>query len=196
MSTNSFKKLAISFLVVSSTPFVCADAVTIGRVYPISERDALEEIEAKVAGTDFHTAMSKRRDAWQAMQSVTLPISHNAAVRYVEPIYTAEFDITDQQGKVIYPKGYKYNPLDFVTLPQRIVVIRGEQAEWIKPQLQESDMVLVASGNIDQVKQLLERPVFILDEKTKRRLGLDKAPSIVGQEKNRLIITELAYDDT
>lgn len=172
-----------------------ADVSTIGKVYPIQEQDALEEIEQRAKTVDWAEVSKKKQSSWEAERSLKLPLAQENSSRQHFPYYQVEFDVTDAKGKTIYPKGFKYNPLDHVTLPSRIVVINEGHATWIKDRLKINDMVIISSGNRIETSKMLEVPVFILDKKTKDRLSIKHVPTIIEQKINYLIISEFKVDE-
>ncbi|MQK85065.1 conjugal transfer protein TraU, partial [Escherichia coli] len=93
-------------------------------------------------------------------------------------------------GHVLYPKGYTFNPLQFVQLPQRIVVISPGQEEWLKANAQDTDMVLYTHGDVIRKSESINRPAFILDTTLQQRLDIQVTPTIVTQEGRRLVINE------
>jgi len=180
------------------TLMVCcmkAGAAVIGQTYDIDEPDALTEIEQKVASVDWNKALDKPADQWLAMQGNPLPFSTENRSRSVIPFYTTEFAITDKTGRVTYPKGFTFNPLEFVTLPQRIVVIDPRQEHWLIDHVKATDQILFTNGNVLKAKDRLKVPIFILDEKTRARLDIKVVPTIVEQKGKMLILHEFAYQE-
>ena len=104
--------------------------------------------------------------------------------------YTVEFDVSDQYGQVIYPKGFQFNVLEHITLPYRVLVIDPSDVEWVKPLLKDSDMVILTNGDFEQASEVLDRPTFMLDEKTRQRLGIEFVPSIIVQSGSVFVIEE------
>ena len=62
---------AVSLLLVAGTAL--ADQVTIGTTYPIAERDALSEIEVRVAGVDWGSVLDPDNVKWSATEGHRLP---------------------------------------------------------------------------------------------------------------------------
>lgn len=83
---------------------------TIGQVYGIAEPDALAEIEQRVRAVDWSKELNKNRDSWATFQGVPLPVSKKTQTRTHVPFYTSLIDVPDKDGKVLYPKGYTFNP--------------------------------------------------------------------------------------
>ncbi|PZU07822.1 conjugal transfer protein TraW [Sphingomonas sp.] len=169
---------------------------TIGRTWPIAEPDALAEIEAKVA--TLPSDMSKAfgpRDKWTALKAASLGVAGTDRIRSVIPFYTLEFDITLPDGKTLYPKGFTFNPLTYVKLPQRLVVVHPRDLSWALRSARASDFILLSAlgsqnGDAIDLSEKTGRPIYILEERVKQRLGLTVAPVIVEQSGTRLILTE------
>ncbi|PZU64048.1 conjugal transfer protein TraW [Sphingobium sp.] len=169
---------------------------TIGRVWPIAEPDALAEIEAKVA--TLPSNMSKAfgpREKWSALKAAPLGIAGADRVRSVVPFYTLDFDITLPGGKTLYPKGFTFNPLTYVKLPQRLVVVHPREIGWALRNARASDFILLSAlgsqnGDAIDLSEKTGRPIYILEERVKQRLGLTVAPVIVEQSGTHLVLTE------
>lgn len=167
-------------------------ASTIGRTWPIAEPDALAEIEAKVA--TLPKDMSKRfgpRSGWSALKAASLDVAPADRVRTVVPFYSLEFDIKLPDGRTLYPKGFTFNPLRFVTMPQRLVIVHPRDLGWALKAARTSDFVLVTAGDAIDLGERTGRAIYILEERVKQRLGLTVAPVIVAQEGQKLVLTEI-----
>lgn len=169
---------------------------TIGRTYPIAEPDALAEIEAKVA--TLPRDMSKNfgpRSKWTALKSAALGVAPADRVRTVVPFYTLEFDIKLPDGRLLYPKGFTFNPLTYVKLPQRLVVVHPRDLGWALRTARASDFILLSAGAGEPgdpiaLSEKTGRAIYILEDRVKERLGLDVAPVIVTQAGEKLVLTE------
>lgn len=169
---------------------------TIGRTWPIAERDALEEIEAKVA--TLPRDMSKAygpRSRWSALKAAPLGVAAADRVRSVVPFYTLEFDIKLPDGKLLYPKGFTFNPLTYVRMPQRLVIVHPRDLGWALKAARPSDFILLTAlgaqnGDAIDLSEKTGRAIYILEERVKQRLGLTVAPVIVAQAGPKLVLTE------
>ena len=116
-----------TFLIVISSflagSLMATESQLLGRTYEIVEPDALVKIQEKVAQVDWETVMSDGMARNAAAKAVSLPRAQEDRARYHIPYYIAEFDVKDQTGQIIYPKGFQFNPLEHVRLPQRLVFI-------------------------------------------------------------------------
>lgn len=190
--------LAVAAAVAAAGPIsgTAPSRSTIGRTWPIAEPDALAEIEAKVA--TLPSDMSKAfgpRDKWTALKAAPLGIAGADRVRSVAPFYTLDFDITLPDGKTLYPKGFTFNPLTYVKLPQRLVVVHPRDLGWALRNARASDFILLSAlgtqnGDAIDLSEKTGRPIYILEERVKQRLGLTVAPVIVEQSGTRLVLTE------
>ncbi|WP_447954119.1 conjugal transfer protein TraW [Sphingopyxis chilensis] len=189
--------LAASVLVAASAH---AATSTIGRTWPIAEPDALAEIEARTAKLppDMRAKYGPR-SSWSAMKAANLASATKSQTRSVVPFYTLDTEIRLPSGELLYPKGYSFNPLAYVTLPQRLVVVHPRDLDWALRTARLTDFILLAAGNAhdDDAITLSERtgrPIFILEERVKDRLSLTVAPVIVAQVGTRLELTEVRLD--
>jgi conjugal transfer pilus assembly protein TraW len=188
--------IAAAFAIAASAQGLAARSSAIGRTWPIAEPDALSEIEAKVA--TMPRDMSKAfgpRSSWSALKAATLASAQTDRVRSVVPFYTLEFDIRLPEGKTLYPRGYTFNPLAYVRLPQRLVVVHPRDLAWAVRTARASDFILLTalSGESADPIALGERAgraIYILEERVKERLGLTVAPVIVAQAGQKLVLTE------
>ncbi|MFQ3896669.1 conjugal transfer protein TraW [Sphingobium sp. R-7] len=182
-------------------PPVTAATSTIGRTWPIAEPDALSEIESRAAHVPDMKAAFGPRERWSAMQPATLGIARDDRRRTVVPFYTLDQDIRLPSGKLLYAKGYSFNPLAYVTLPQRLIVVHPSDLAWALRTARPADFILLAAGGLSQTADAHAdaitlgerhgRALFLLEERVKARLGLTVAPVIVAQAGQKLVLTEV-----
>lgn len=169
-----------------------AASSTIGRTWPIAEPDAMAEIEARVAGAPDMARQFGPRAGWSAMQAAALAPATSNRSRSLIPFYRIEEDIRLPDGRTLYPKGFTFNPLDFVSLPQRLVIVHPRDLDWALRHARLTDFILLTAGDALDLSKRTGRPLFILEERIKARLGLNVAPVIVAQEGKKLVLTEFA----
>lgn len=189
--------LAISALFIPR--LLAAETLVVGTTYPIVEPDALAEIEARASAVDWPAQRAAAlRDAgtpnWPAHDGLAVEPAPADRRREHVPAYTLAFDITDGRGRIIYPKGFAFNPLEHVTLPYRVVVIAPEHIRWAKLQLKGTDMVILTSGDYLEASDKLGKPTFLLNGRIKERLGIEYVPSIIEQEGYALSIQEFLVE--
>lgn len=198
-----FQSATIALLLLASVVVATsahAQTSTIGRVWPIAETDALAEIEAKVRTLPADmSAKFGPRSSWSAMKAAPLAQATHTLRRSVVPFYTLDSEIRLPDGTLLYPKGYTFNPLSYVTLPQRLIVVHPRDLAWALAQAKPADFILL-TGNDGQgpdpltLSERSGRALFILEARIKERLGLTVAPVIIEQTGQKLELTEVRLD--
>ena len=169
-----------------------AGTSTIGRTWPIAEPDALAEIEARVSRQPANLAAKfGPRSGWGAMKAASLAQATTDRVRTVIPFYTLPEEIRLPDGRLLYPKGFTFNPLEYVSLPQRLIVVHPRDLGWAIGHAQLTDFILLTAGEALTLSETAKRPLFILEERVKESLGLTVAPVIVAQTGKKLQLTEV-----
>jgi len=196
MIASTIKKVV--FLLLINASLCIADDSVIGNTYLIIERDAEEELFEKINSTDWEKEIlnhAKDPSDWAALKSEYLPLAQEDKIRSHVPFHTNEKDITDGKGNIIYPKGYTFNPLNFMHMPNKIWILTPSTIKYFKNQIPATDQVLIVNGNPIDYRELLSMPTFILDKKTKDRLGIKVAPSVVSQVGSSLHIREYSINN-
>lgn len=177
-------------------------STTLGQTYEIAEPDMRQEIERRAPAAQARMARDASRplDSFSAFQSVKLPLAGETTVRQFDPTYTLPHDIRDGAGKVLFAKGTKVNAYDKVTMPGRFIVIGpyASHYEWLDTVVKpgDADIVLLASGNVAQVRKERGLKVYLLEERGVERLGLRAVPSIVQQSGRMLTVREFSLDES
>lgn len=172
---------------------------TFGMTYRIAERDALAEIEERAKQVDWHKVLDKRKvENFQGPPDrVRLPRAKRNRSFPVDMTYTTEIDVPDGKGGILYPKGYTFNPLDYVTYPKTLVVIDGtdpEQVKWFAASEYDKRLdvtLLLTRGSFGAVSKRISRPLFYADRKIVERLKLQAVPSVVRQRGRIMEVTEV-----
>jgi conjugal transfer pilus assembly protein TraW len=167
-------------LAVGSGPAFAASS-TIGRTWPIAEPDAMSEIEARAARQPSLGDRFGPRATWSAMKAARLDVAQTTSVRTLIPFYMVEEDIMLPDGRTLYPKGFTFNPLEYVSLPQRLVIVHPRDLDWALRHARPTDFILLTAGDALTLSEKTGRALFILEERVKARLGLTVAPVIVTQ---------------
>ena len=190
-------RAAIMLIATAFPAAALANSATIGQTWPIAEPDALAEIEAQAARQPANMAASfGPRSGWSAMQSAPLATVIQDRTRYVVPFYTLDQEIRLPDGRLLYPKGFTFNPLTYVSLPQRLVIVTPRDLPWALDHAALTDFILLASGIAGDADAITlgerhGRALFILEDRVKERLGITHAPVIVRQMGQRLELQEV-----
>lgn len=174
-----------------------------GAVYPIAEPDALEEIRARAAAVDWkkifnRERMSRRVREYRPDNLVKLPAAGKQRIFLTDMTHTLDMDITDGKGGILYPKGYRFNPLDYIHLTRTLVIINGNdkrQVEWFRASPWNKDlnaMLLLTEGSYYKLGERLKRPVFYADRLLVTKLGLKAVPSVAVQKGRMMEVREYA----
>jgi conjugal transfer pilus assembly protein TraW len=111
--------------------------------------------------------------------------------------YSLDFDIPDGKGGILYPKGYQFNPLDYVPFNQTLVVIDGEdpdQVDWLKasPLVKRPDtLILLTGGAFSEIGQGLGRAVFYATRQIVKRFQLKAVPSVIRRDGRMMEVEEI-----
>ena len=127
------RKIIIFSLLIASISFAKTTLIEVdgGTTYEIKEKNAIELIKEYVKKNKkriekrLHKEMVEAKKKLHNYRPETLTLSLLRAKKdrifYVDATYALTFDIKDQQGNVIYPKGYKFNPLHYIALRKKYV---------------------------------------------------------------------------
>ena len=191
--------LAVIALVLGVTSVQAKVIGTFGTTYRITERDALAEIEERARQVDWNKVLDKRKvENYQGPPDKTsLPRAKRNRSFPVDMTYTTEIDVPDGKGGILYPKGYTFNPLDYVTYPKTLVVINGadpDQVKWFAGSEYDKRLdvtLLLTGGNFVVVSKRISRPLFYADRKIIERLRLKAVPSVIKQEGRLMGVREI-----
>ncbi len=174
----------------------------VGTTYSIAEPDMLSQLQGQVAKNDHaRKQWLEQIKTYQPADLHNLPQATTDRTFQVDMTYTLNRDLTDADGKLIYPKGYSFNPLDYINFPGGIVVIDGaapEQVAWFKqtPYAENHQMkLLITDGLAPELIQILQRPVFYLTKDIAKRLQLKAVPSLIFQRGKRMHVQEINLTD-
>lgn len=173
------------------------DLGVVGKVYPIAEKSALEEIKERAANIDWGKHLSKiKPEDYRPANKVSLPRATKPSVRMIDMTYTLDMDIPDGKGGILYPRGYTFNPLDYISYPRTIVVINAKdkaQSKWFATSgfAQRADVLLmITDGAFVDVIKNTKRPVYYADSRITDKFKIRSLPSVVKQSGRAMEVTE------
>jgi conjugal transfer pilus assembly protein TraW len=180
------------------------DLGSFGKTYPVSEKDALTEIEDRAKQVDWSKVLDKKKvENYQGPPDRgSLPRAERERVRQVDMTYTTEIDVPDGKGGILYPKGYTFNPLDYIAYPKTIIVINGNdrsQVAWFKESeySQRLDVtLLITEGAFGIISKQIDRTVSYANNKIIDRFQLKAVPSIIRQKGRLMEVIEIVVPDT
>lgn len=195
--------LPISFAVLAD------DLGVVGPTYEIVERDVLELITSKLKQMEQSGELAKYQEDYK--NKVVSNIEHprplagfksteTAGTRYYDPSVVTEKDIVDATGKVLYARGTRVNPLDYIGWNSYLLFVDGrdeKQLAFSKKIAATSDrpvkIVLVAGEPLSLMRKWKSTVYFDQGGKLIKRFAITQVPAIVRQEGKRLRIDELRY---
>lgn len=197
--------LAVMFLtnILLMTSNVCGEIIdlgTVGRVYPIAEKDCLKQVREKARELDWdkirEESLEKAKN-YKPENLVKLSKATQNRTFLVDMSYTLENDIPNGEGGIIYPKGYRFNPLEYIAYPIKLIILDGtdnDQVAWFQNSSYAKDFrvrLLITDGYHFELREKLKRPVYYAHRLIVERLQLDRLPCIVIQKGVHMEVTEI-----
>lgn len=191
--------LAIFSLLISASAWatVSRHLGIVGRTFPIVEPDLLAEL--RESSLQFEQSREEVLAQLKNYQPANLhPLPRAAADRtfLVDMRYVLDRDLTDANGTIMYPKGYSFNPLEYIVLAGGLIVIDGSdpsQVSWFMrspyAQNRQTKLLLVGGRAADLIEKL-QRPAFYLTGDMAERLRLAAAPSLIMRKGDKMQVQE------
>ena len=195
-----FEILTVALLLAGVSSAQAAEIVQLEPVGPTSvviEIDLGDELRQRAVSVDVKQLRSAQA-RYQPANLHALPRATKDTTTMVDLTHTLEQDLVDAQGTILYPSGFTFNPLRYVSLSGALVVIDGsdpEQVAWFKgsPYGDNHRALLLLSGGLAAtLRDELVRPVAYLTEDIAQRLQLQAVPSVVVEQDNQLVIREVS----
>lgn len=201
------KKLIVLVLLVLTVNVVYGKNLgKFGNVYNIAEKDFINAVEEQAKKIDWNKKLQEaQREVSKekiGTNNIPLQVAEKNRSYYVDVTYTLDFDIpkVSKDGKyegILYKKGYKFNPLDYLNVNEVYVVINGkrkEEIEWVKTELWKYNnvFVMISEGNVFDVMEQIKRPVYFLTPEVKNKFNITKTISVIYAEKRKMRVDEVA----
>jgi len=192
-----------------------ADLGVHGNTYEIQEQDILEYINQRLSAMESSGELKQLQNNMKkkALKSINRPKSVKG-IQYVtedkeytyDPTFILDKNIVHPTtGKILFLKGTKVNPLDKVSLREKLIFIDGDKKSHIELALKEYNketseykkpkIILLKGSIIDLMKQYKVRFYFDQNGAIIKKLNIQKIPAIVEQKDKLLSIKEVAVDD-
>ena len=207
MGSRTWISFALALVFLFASPVAWAqspgkDLGIHGKLYEIKEEDMLSYVRRKAGAIDMQAlreSMEKKFEesyAEHSLVSLDVPSATEERVRYVDPSVVVRNPLYDHSGKMISPAG-TVNPLDHVSLSKSILILREDQ---IKRTLEktggsrEKPILLLIDGDIKKASSLAGQAVYRASPLILRRLQVEKVPSRVTQEGQKLRVEEIVLE--
>ena len=185
------------------------DLGVIGKTYDIAERDLIEVIKDKLRHMEKTGELAKRQTEYKnrVISGIEHPrpipgiqATEKASTHYYDPSIVTDKDIADATGKILYPRGTRVNPLDYIGWNKYLLFVDArdqKQLDMSKRIMATSDkpvkLVLVAGEPLNLMRKWKKQVYYDQGGILARRFAITRVPAIVRQEGRRLRIDELRY---
>ena len=172
----------------------------VGPISAVIETDLGEALRQGAVSIDVEQ-LRHAQARYQPANLHALPRATKDATTMVDLTHTLEQDLIDAQGTILYPRGFTFNPLRYVSLSGALVVIDGsdpEQVAWFKGSPYGANrraLLLLSGGLAAALRDELQRPVAYLTEDIAQRLQLRAVPSVVMEQDQHLTVREVLIDE-
>ncbi len=206
---NILRYIIILCVLTAFAGFVQAKVVnlgTFGKTYPIVEEDMLTMLQKRLSKVDMSKVFTKKKvieafHRYEHKLSSDLPTVKKGKVYKVNTVYTLNRNIYDGRGNILYPKGYTFDPLNYITVLKTYVILDASdkrQTKWFrKSKYYQSGMseVLITKGDVLSLENKWSMPIFYASKYILRRLDIKAVPSVVYEKNGGLYVKEIPVAD-
>lgn len=197
------RALLVTFALFLAVPAKARDYGQQGAVFPVIERDLLEQIHTRLTAmeksgeTQRLNQELKRRTAARVNrpEPVTGLVRANAARRWsFDPTITLETDIRGAKGELIHVRGTRVNPLDSVPLRSELLFFDGDdpdQLGWALRASPGAKLILTKGAPLELMKARQRRFYFDQGGKLIAHFGIRALPARVRQDGRVLEVSEV-----
>ncbi|AXB80449.1 type-F conjugative transfer system protein TraW [Novosphingobium sp. P6W] len=186
------------------TPAHAVDHGQVGEAWPVVESDLLDVIRAKLESAKASGKLDElnARFAQKVKARVMRPAPVGGISAAIEdrswefdPTVVIESDIRDHKGKLIAAAGQRINPLDKISMTQKLLFIDGDdpaQVSWAMAQGDDlrTKVIMVKGSPFDLMKANQRRFYFDQAGSLTAKFGIEHTPASVEQKGRILIVTE------
>ncbi|MEO0688691.1 MAG: type-F conjugative transfer system protein TraW [Pseudomonadota bacterium] len=175
-----------------------------GALFPIVERDLLEQIHSRLKAMEAsgETARLNQELKRRTIARVNRPDPVAGLIRASEtrswpfdPTTTLAADIRGAKGELIHAAGTRVNPLDSVKLRADLLFLDGDdtsQIQWALKQDPKAKLILVKGAPLELMKARQRRFYFDQGGKLTAKFNITAVPARVRQNGRMLEVSEIA----
>lgn len=180
--------------------------LNLGQTYEFAERDMIELIYEHIDKNkdEINARLDSERDKSKekiknfkpkGLKPLEPAMQDNTFYPPLE--YTLKNDIVGADGRVIYKKGYTFNPADYVKIHYAMIVIDGtneSEIEWLKKSNYLNSIayrILLSDGNYYEMMKEFKQEIFYLMPEIRTKFQIQKTPSIIKQVGNKIEVKEI-----
>ena len=176
-----------------------------GAVFRISEPDLLRTIEQKLRTLEasggierMNAELTRRTEAGvrrpRPVVGIALAVRERSWI--FDPTMQVDKDILDNKGNVIARAGQRVNPLDFVTVRQKLVFIDGDDRDQVNWALGRFDdrgakLIMVKGAPLDAMTAHQRRFYFDQGGFLVGRFGIRAVPAVVEPNGKTMRVSEI-----
>lgn len=174
-----------------------------GTVFPVIERDLLQQIHARLIAMEqsgetkrLNEALKRRTVARvERPEPVAGLVRAETARKWsFDPTITLETDIRGAKGELIHARGTRINPLDSVELRADLLFFDGDdpdQLAWALRQSPGAKLILVRGAPLQLMKARQRRFYFDQGGKLSAHFAIRAVPARVRQQGRLLEVSEI-----
>lgn len=200
------RTILISFLALNLLVANNKIELNLGQTYEFAERDMIELIYEHI--NKNKDEINARLDSERDKSKEKIKNFKPKGLKPLEPAmqdktfyppleYTLKNDIVGADGRVIYKKGYTFNPADYVKIHYAMIVIDGtneDEIEWLKKSDYLNSIayrILLSDGNYYEMMKEFKQEMFYLMPEIRTKFQIQKTPSIIKQVGNKIEVKEI-----
>ncbi|WP_147161249.1 type-F conjugative transfer system protein TraW [Novosphingobium sediminis] len=197
------RALLLPLALVLAGPVQARDYGQQGTVFPLIERDLLQQIHARLLAMEQsgETARLNEELKRRTVARVERPepvaglVRAQAARQWsFDPTITLETDIRGAKGELIHARGTRVNPLDSVELRADLLFFDGDdpdQLAWALRQSPGAKLILVRGAPLQLMKARQRRFYFDQGGKLSTHFAIRAVPARVRQQGRLLEVSEI-----
>lgn len=195
----------VGFAGIAISVAAAKDFGTRGKTWAIAEPDLLSTISGKLKKAEASGEFERMNKifAAKAKAKVNRPSPVMGLGRTNEfrkwkfdPTITVDKDVRDTKGNVIARRGQRVNPLQFVSMSQKLIFIDGDEVGDLAWALKQGNaakvkIVFVSGAPLEQMKKTNRRLYFDQTGALIKKFGIQNVPAMVKQDGQILEVSEI-----
>ena len=205
---NKYKiifKILVWFLIIFSGKTYALDNLGVfGNIYKIAEKDSVVELEEKAAQVNWEKVFDRDKAEFSIKNYkpdlIKLQKTDKNNQFLVDMTFFLKFDIPDGKGGILYPKGFSFNPLEYINFHRTIIIFDGTddtQVKWCKNTYADdyNTTLLISDGSYYELSEKFGRSVFYASADIINRFKIERVPSIIKRKDNYIEVREIVIED-
>lgn len=133
--------------------------------------------------------------------SLTVPDAKKDMIFYPKIEHTTTEDVKDSHGNILYKKGFKFNPLHYISMNERYLFLNyndKKQVKWLKDNNFQKDIttkIIITDGKVFDAIKDLKREVFYANDILLNKFEIQGVPSLVEQEQDKIKVSQYKIKD-